>query len=54
MGIRILLSVDSIFEFSLSKVDGKTAFPKTGKAQRYVYNIPPASATTEVYLYLYY
>ena len=40
-GIRIILSVASLFGWKIKRADAKGAFLKTGKAQRHVYVIPP-------------
>lgn len=43
-GLRILESVAYLFGWKVIRVDGKTAFLQTGKAQREVYVIPPAES----------
>lgn len=41
VGIRILLSLASVFKWCLAKVDFTSAFLQTGKAERDVYVVPP-------------
>ena len=41
VGLRILLSLASMFKWPLAKVNFKSAFLQTGKAQREVFLTPP-------------
>lgn len=52
VGMRILLSIVSSFEFRLSKLDVKTSFIQTGHAKRDVFFIPPRESNDRcIYLY---
>lgn len=48
LGIRIILSIATIFSWILTAIDVKTAFLQTGQAGRDVYVIPPAKSSDRV------
>ena len=42
--MRLLISIASLYAWRLSKIDVKSAFLQTGKAERDVYVIPPVES----------
>ena len=45
MGIRLLISIATIYKWRLTKVDVKSAFLQTGAAERQVFVIPPRESS---------
>lgn len=45
LGVRIILSIATLFAWILTAIDVKTAFLQTGRAERDVYVIPPTEST---------
>lgn len=51
-GIRILLSLATLFQWCLAKIDFESAFLQTGRAKRDVYVVPPRESNHKNFLWL--
>lgn len=52
IGMRILLSLSIIFHSFLTKIDVKSAFLQTGRAERDIYVVPPKECAVQTFYWL--